>query len=144
MHGIGFELPLNEWFEFKIPRTTIPRDYIKNCLQQTPLFFAPPTNKVIWLGGQPSLSFTTKSKRGETWETAHLQLETKLKTLAISLDKAQGIWLAELLKKLHPTDPKLLTLGEIKANFEEKMPDFELFWYSKPINQLRKNGLLVI
>lgn len=144
MHGIGFELPLNEWFEFKIPRTTIPRDYIKNCLQQTPPFFAPPTNKVIWLGSQPSLSFTTKSKRGETWETAHLQLETKLKTLAISLDKAQGIWLAELLKKLHPTAPKLLTLGEIKANFEEEMPDFELFWYSKPINQLRKNGLLVI
>jgi hypothetical protein len=144
MHGIGFELPLNEWFEFKIPRTTISRDYIKNCLQQTPPFFVPPTNKVIWLGGQPSLSFTTKSKRGETWETAHLQLETKLKTLTIALEKAQGVWLVELLKKLHPNAPKLLSLSEIKANFEEEMPDFELFWYSKPIYQLRKNGLLVI
>jgi hypothetical protein len=29
MHGIGFELPLSEWFDFEIPETTVPADYIE-------------------------------------------------------------------------------------------------------------------
>ena len=32
MHGINFELPLQDWFDFKIPRTTIHPDYIHDSL----------------------------------------------------------------------------------------------------------------
>lgn len=32
MHGINFEIPLQEWFDFKIPRTSIDPDYIHDCL----------------------------------------------------------------------------------------------------------------
>ena len=32
MRGIGFDLPLSDWFGFKVPRTTIARDYIEKIL----------------------------------------------------------------------------------------------------------------
>ncbi len=34
MHGIGFEIPLQEWFDFTIPATQIPKDYIKKIIDQ--------------------------------------------------------------------------------------------------------------
>ena len=39
---------------------------------------------------------------------------------------------------------KIYTFQEIKADFEMKLEDFELFWYSKPIKTLREFGLLVL
>ena len=34
MHGICFDYELKEWFDFKIPNTTIPSDYIVSCLEK--------------------------------------------------------------------------------------------------------------
>ncbi len=34
MHGIGFDFPLQEWFEIDIPDTTVSPSYIENCLPQ--------------------------------------------------------------------------------------------------------------
>ncbi|MEI7725146.1 MAG: radical SAM protein [Bacteroidota bacterium] len=34
MHGICFDFPLQEWFDFRIPRTTVPRNFIRNILSQ--------------------------------------------------------------------------------------------------------------
>ncbi len=32
MHGVGFEFPLNEWFEFKVPKTKISKHYVETIL----------------------------------------------------------------------------------------------------------------
>jgi hypothetical protein len=29
MHGIGFDLPLSEWFDFEVPETTVDEDFIE-------------------------------------------------------------------------------------------------------------------
>jgi radical SAM superfamily enzyme YgiQ (UPF0313 family) len=34
MHGIGYELPLSEWFNFEIPETTIEHDYIEKIISK--------------------------------------------------------------------------------------------------------------
>lgn len=34
MNGTGFDLPLQKWFDFKIPRTTIPRNFIRQILTE--------------------------------------------------------------------------------------------------------------
>ena len=31
MHGIGFDIPLKEWFEFKIPKTTVAANSYKTA-----------------------------------------------------------------------------------------------------------------
>jgi hypothetical protein len=35
-----------------------------------------------------------------------------------------------------------MTFGQVKESFEQQFEDFELFWFSKPIEVLKKNGLL--
>ena len=32
----------------------------------------------------------------------------------------------------------------LKSDFEKEAEDFELFWYAKPMDKLRENGLLVL
>jgi hypothetical protein len=41
MHGICFENPLQEWFDFKIPKTKIHPDYIHDCLLKRRITLTP-------------------------------------------------------------------------------------------------------
>jgi len=34
MHGIGFDLPLSDWFGFKVPKTTVARGFIQKILKE--------------------------------------------------------------------------------------------------------------
>ena len=49
MHGVNFELPLQDWFDFKIPRTTIHPDYIHDCLLEDGQFSLKANSKVVFL-----------------------------------------------------------------------------------------------
>jgi hypothetical protein len=63
----------------------------------------------------------------------------------VKLNKEQGLWLADMLPKLTPTTTKLLTLQDVKDDYEAAgLEDFELFWENKPMNTLYKAGLLVV
>ena len=145
MHGICFDFPLQDWFDFKVPRTKIPGDYIYNAIHEDENSFAKPTAKVIWLGNKPVISTYTKSKKGNSWEMASLDFHTKKEAFAISVGKEQGIWLGAILEKIVVSNLKTFTYQEIKTDYENfGFEDFELFWYSKPINTLREQGLLVL
>lgn len=145
MHGVGFDLPLQKWFDDKIPRTTIAPDHITGLLEQEELQSAKPTAKVVWLGKPPVLTFFTKSKKGNTWEMASLSFYNKKESTEIKIDKEQGRWLANILEDIVPANPKTFTLQEIKASYEAAgFDDFELFWDNKPINTLYKFGLLTL
>jgi hypothetical protein len=65
--------------------------------------------------------------------------------LTIQTDEEKGKWLLSVLPKLKPDQHNVLTLGEIKADYEKAgLEDFELFWDNKPVSQLYKVGLLRI
>ncbi|HJR99957.1 MAG TPA: hypothetical protein VJ780_03390, partial [Flavobacterium sp.] len=59
-------------------------------------------------------------------------------------NKAEGEWLVEILSKIHVSNSKIYSFQELKADFELTLEDFELFWYSKPVNTLREFGLLIL
>ncbi|OCB75462.1 B12-binding domain-containing radical SAM protein [Flavobacterium crassostreae] len=144
MHGICLDYELQEWFDFKIPKTKIASDFIENALQEQLSLSVKPNAKVIWLGGTPHAEAFTKSKKGKSWETCQLTFQDKKTCFTISLHKEQGIWLQIILEKIKVTNTKVYTFQEIKADFETNLPDFELFWFSKPITTLREFGLLVL
>lgn len=144
MHGIGFELPLQDWFDFKIPRTQIPRDYIFNCLNKPLEFNTKPSAKIVWLGNQPLIREFTKAKKGLSKIMLELTFHTKTDLFSISIDQDKGRWLLEQLPLLGPQNGHLPTFSQLKSSFEEHFEDFELFWYSKPMNVLKENGLLVL
>jgi hypothetical protein len=144
MHGIGFELPLQEWFNFKIPKTQIKPDYIYNCLDTTVDFNIKPNAKIVWLGTTPMVTEQTKSKRGQTLKSLTMTFHYKTNVFNISLEKEQGLWLLNTLKTINPNHNKQRTYDDLKSDFETQFENFELFWFSKPILKLREVGLLVL
>ena len=143
MHGACFDVPLYKWFDFKVPKTIIPADYIIKQLTKEEYNLTKPNTKVIWLGNTPAIENFTKSKKGNQWEMCSLTFETKKETLNIKVNQAEGLWLAAMLEKLSIINIKTCTLQQVKENYEAAgLEEFELFWDNKPVNTLYKAGLL--
>ena len=144
MHGICFDYELQDWFDFKIPKTKIHPDFIANALEEEEDFNVKPTAKIVWLGGKPFVEHFTKSKKGNSWEMKTLTFHDKKESFSIQTAKKEGEWLVQILEKLSVSNSKICSFQEIKSDFETHLEDFELFWYSKPVNTLREFGLLVL
>ena len=146
MHGIGFDLPLQSWFEFKVPKTRISPDFIVNALEEPELAFIKPSSRIVWLGSQPSLNFFTKTKKGNQWELAQLTFHTRKDVFTIQVSKSQGLWLNTLLQKIAASRGEKSLFHEIKSDYEQQSEaeDFEPFWYGKQVGQLKEAGLLIL
>ncbi|NEN25200.1 radical SAM protein [Cryomorpha ignava] len=144
MHGIGFELPLQDWFDFKIPKTLIGSDYILTCLEAVPNFSVQSSAKVVWLGGMPLVVEQAKTKKGITWQNLQMTFHDKIESFQITVEKDKGEWLLNALPTLSPSGDKLHTFGQLKGDFETRFENFELFWNSKPMQKLKDFGLLVV
>jgi len=151
MHGIGLDFELKEWFDFKVPSTTISPNFIELALQTKDHFTIKSSSKVIWIGTQPQVEVYRKTKKGTYWEMMNHLFQDKKEAIEITIDNEKGEW---LLKTLHSitirnndvTTPatKPTTFADIKADFERHFEDFELFWFSKAIKSLQEFGLLVL
>jgi hypothetical protein len=144
MHGICFDYELQEWFDFKIPKTKIHPDFIVNALEEEEDFNVKPTSKIVWLGGNPIVEYFIKSKKGNTWEMTTLTFHDKKESFKIQTGKNEAEWLLQMLEKISVSKSKIYSFQEIKSDFETRLEDFELFWYSKPVNTLKEFGLLVL
>jgi hypothetical protein len=137
MHGMCFDFPLQEWFDFRIPGTVISPDYIASCLEYEDDSLSRNTARVVWVGGEP-----------EHHESADGGLEISLfdrrDTDTILLDEAHGTWLLTLLNRAGDRTAKLITLGELRADYETSLPDFEELWFSEAMDMVRSYGLLVV
>lgn len=145
MHGMCFDMPLGEWFDFKVPRTSIPSDYIYTCLNDEPLTVCKPNQKVVWLGTFPYIEYFEKKKKNNVFQMAQLVFYTKKETIAVDVDKAVGDWFVHFVETLKEKASQTMTYQEMKKDFEEfTNEDFEPFWYSKPAQSLRAMALLVL
>ena len=144
MHGACFELPLQKWFEFKIPKTCVPPNYILNALQE-PEYATANTNKIIWLGVEPKHTIIQKSKKGTKWEEMQVSFQTNTATINISLEPTKGAWLLNLLPQLSISKGNGMTLAAVKESYiSAGFEGFELFWDNKPMSGLFRVGLLSV
>ena len=143
MHGINFELPLQDWFDFKIPRTTIHPDYIHDSLLEEDNFSFKANSKLVFLDKNVIAKDIIKTKKGNSWELKQIIFHLKTNIVKIELEKEKGDWLIQILEDNHIQNPKKMTLQQLKNQFEENFEDFELFWFSKPIQQLKENGIIL-
>ncbi len=144
MHGIGFDFPLQEWFDFKIPKTKIHPDFIANSLYDGNVGRIKSSAKIVWIGGKPITTSFNTYKKGVTYEKMKLTFHNATVTFDVLLDQDKGDWLLATLEKIAITESNSIhSLSQLKTDFETHFEDFELFWYSKSILKLRENGLLV-
>ena len=145
MHGICFDFPLQDWFDFKVPRTTVAPDFIRKAIEDQAYEPASPNNKVVWLGGVPSIRTYTKKKKNQTFEMAELTFSNKKQELVIPLKQKEGEWLFEQIPTLSFNNLGQITFGELEKSFElHTGDDLVLFWNSPAIKELRENGLLML
>ena len=145
MHGICFDYPLQDWFEFKIPKTIIPHDFIENAILEPDSLEVKSNAKIVWIGGKPTISNTTKSKKGKTWELLSFTFHDKKESFSIQMNKEEGEWFATILEELSVQNTKPKSFQQLKTDYEQKgLEDFELFWHSKPLKTLKSFGLLVL
>jgi hypothetical protein len=143
MHGACYEFPLQKWFEFKIPKTSIAPNYIQTQLDTVEIGAA--NYKAIWIGLMPSSTMVQRSKKGSKWEEMNLCFETNQNTISIHVAPQKGSWFIQLLEKISVHSNAGMPLADIKADYlAAGLEDFDLFWDNKPINTLHKAGLLRI
>ncbi len=145
MHDIGFDFDLQEWFDFKIPKTKIKSNYIENCLEKVPLSEINLNAKVVWIGVKPNVSEFNVTKRGTISKMLLFEFHTKKHSYKIQLSKNEGLFLNQMLELCESENLKTINLSQIKKAFEsQNLMNFELFWFSKPIQVLRNTDLLVL
>jgi hypothetical protein len=135
MHGIGFDIPLKNWFDFKIPSTTIPKQHIRLQIQaEVPQVYKDHL-RILWMGNQPQL---IQMEEGQ----CDLIFSGKKEDFALELPLEFGQWVSWLLEKVSYDQP-LNTVKEIKGNYEKELGDFEELLESEVWEILREQGLLV-
>ena len=67
----------------------------------------------------------------------------KTNVCRINVEKEKAIWLLETIDEISIHSNKNLTFNQLKAKYELDFDDFELFWYSKPIQILKENGVIL-
>ena len=145
MHGMCFDFNLQEWFDFKVPRTTVAPNYIVECLENEPIPTYKPNQKVVWLGTVPYIEFFERKKKKQVFEMSSLLFYTKRDTRSVDVDKKIGEWFLAFVLNLKEQQKIHTTYQEMKKSFEEVcQEDFEPFWYSKPAQSLREVALLIV
>ncbi len=143
MHGACYDFPLQKWFEFKIPKTSIAPNYIQTELDAVEIGLN--NYKAIWTGLMPTSTIVSRAKKGSKWEEMNLRFETNKNTISIHVDPEKGKWFINLLSTINVELSTGMTLADIKADYiAAGLQDFDLFWDNKPINALHKAGLLRI
>jgi len=136
MHGMCFDFPLQDWFDFPIPKTTIPNDYILECIESDRPQITKETARVLWIGVRP---YREKiQNKSATQLTFYSQIESE----SIQLDTDKANWLFGLLQKLSVSNIEKITYQDISDSYIKSFEDFTLFWYSKEMDVVKKYGLL--
>lgn len=137
MHGLGFDTPLKEWFDFEVPDSSVPRDLIMQALASQKPTTPKASSKLVWLGASP-LAYPSGDELQLSFFSKHASFD-------LVLDEALGNWLARILSKSAISQGiSMMTWGKWKADFEQYFNDFEGFWESEVIEVLREHGLLIL
>ena len=144
MHGINFDLPLQNWFDFKIPKATIHPDYIHDCLLETEDFKIKGNSKVIFLSNNPIAEHFSKTKKGISRNLTQLTFHLNTNIVKLELEAEKAAWLVKIIQENSLQKPQKITLQHLKNDFQITFEDFELFWFSKPLQQLKENGIILL
>ncbi|MBX2840818.1 MAG: radical SAM protein [Flammeovirgaceae bacterium] len=144
MHGICLDFPLYEWFEFKIPKTKVPKNYIQKAIANS-FDFESATSKVVWTGNQPFFSIIEIDKKGKKIKKGKLVIHNKVEKIELITMPEIGKWLSEVLPKLSASSNEKFTFIKLIEHFEaQELGDFDKLVNSFTWGKLRESGLLFL
>jgi radical SAM superfamily enzyme YgiQ (UPF0313 family) len=141
LHGVNLLEPLSFWFDFRVPRPTVPRHLIQQAVQEAPKpDFAKQNLRLFWLGNTPELRVEASKKAPQAVLTFYEQAEDfEIKTTPII-----GQWLHDLCTQLTTDyDTKVLLKDAARGFPAAAGVSFEAFLNSAAWRRLREKGLLL-
>jgi len=147
MHGICFDFKLQEWFDFKVPKTSVSPNFIFNAIQHETETVLKPNAKMVWLGNSPELvNHSFISKKGNKIDTWKLVIENKHQTNEILVKKEEGNWLLETIQEIAlQTGKKEMTFAEFEERYKSTdLGEIERFLGSKVWGALLEYGLVLV
>lgn len=137
MHGVGFEIPLKDWFDAKVPSTTISKKFISQQIENESAIAYKDHQRIIWIGAQPELISM------EDDDLSELVFSGKKEDFAMELPLELGKWVSEFLAIIAYTNP-LNTIKQIRQSYEAELGDFDEMTESEVWEILKEHGLLIL
>ena len=146
MHGVGFDFPLRDWFDFKTPAPSVMPRSIEKSIRRVPNGEPHRPNALaVWLGGVPSLVVFEGETGPETIEMVELEFNARQSDWQLKASGPAGHWLVETLPQLTIGAHEPVALQQVRVSFEKAgLDDFDEFTRSATWMQLRNNGLLIV
>jgi len=146
MQGIGFDMPLSEWFDFKTPKTLIAPNFIDLAIESTVLPISKDNSRLLWLGNLPEIdSFEEQDEDGQIQHFAALTFYDKRGEWSLEMSFALGEWLEGALAEIAAKRGHIQSLKEWKMSFNNAgLANFEDMLASDLGQRLREGGLLVL
>jgi len=132
MHGVGFELPLQDWFDDEVPETSLPANLIEGYLAEPENRELKPTAQIVWFGGPTEYDMSE----------CVLTVYGKQETIYLECPIAEGQWLSSVLNSMSTEEFNFKAIiDDYNANHLE---NFESFWEDELMVELREIGLLIV
>lgn len=148
MHGVGFELPLSAWFDFKTPKPSVPPTYITTCLNEDQRRDYRSNAIVVWMGYLPELVLVEEGKGKQRRLWGQLVFVDPKQEWILETDPKVARWLHGLLPTLHRSNTPPRSLQQLQAEFEATQlgyfTSFDDFLQSFTFRELIKGGLVVV
>ncbi|WP_375417006.1 B12-binding domain-containing radical SAM protein [uncultured Hymenobacter sp.] len=142
LHGVNLAEPLSFWFDFKTPKTTVPRQLIAQALQAPAKpDFAKQNLRLFWLGNAPALRL---EGGGRESRRAVLTCYEQAEDFEVKIDEVAGRWLHVLLTRLSQDYDTKVLLKEAVREFPGGPAAWESFAGGPAWALLREKGLLLV
>jgi hypothetical protein len=144
MSGVGFDLPLQEWFDFNVPKTKIPKNFIRGAIKN--IYDEPkPHQLMIWLGGEIMIEQTQNNQQNGHTDVVVYTLQQPVQFSASFADISR---LKAYLPVITPSDAQfsLTKVQTFKEFWESEMMEtsYEELITSYLLYNLRLCGLVFV
>ena len=143
MHGVCFEFPLQDWFDFQIPKTTINPNFIAQCIDEENVAITKPSARLFWIGTLPIISKHTKKIKKKEVKMLQMTFHDSVDSGTALFAIESGEWLVSWLREMEQ-NRSLIKFAELKKSYKEEIGEFDVFWYAPQMDMLRSYGLLVL
>lgn len=145
MHGVCFDYQVQDWFDFKVPRTSVPPHHVQHILSKPDKMAVSDKSRLVWLGGTINSRTYSKKKKGKSVSMVELTVFNKKSETVLNVKEQLGLWLCQILPHLSVEQSERWTLLQVEERFLEKqLGDFDIFLGSYTFSQLQEAGLLIL
>jgi radical SAM superfamily enzyme YgiQ (UPF0313 family) len=136
MHGVGFQLKLSKWFDFKVPNTQISPDFIEKALENN-TDTVRSNAMVIWLGQIPEIKILSAQS-----QVCELVFHGDQDTQTVLVENEQAIWWQEMMHKLKVNSSAPLHYQDFQKTYSEA--GYGKLEYAQVWRELREVGLVLV